>query len=50
VLVLFLAPLGKMLLMSSIAGNYFSFPSFEDFLEFEESEERIDGRQEKGVP
>jgi len=32
------------------AGNYFSFPSFEDFLDFEESEERIDGRQEKGVP
>lgn len=33
-----------------VAGNYFSFPSFEDFLEFEESEERIDGRQENGVP
>ena len=34
----------------NLAGNYFSFPSFEDFLDFEESEERIDGRQEKGVP
>ncbi|KAG9247891.1 hypothetical protein BJ878DRAFT_538885 [Calycina marina] len=31
------------------AGNYFSFPSFEDFLKYEE-EARIDGRQEKGIP
>jgi hypothetical protein len=33
-----------------IAGNYFSFPSFEDFQDFLENEERIDGRPEKGVP
>jgi len=34
----------------SQCGNYFSFPSFEYFEDYQEGEERIDGRQEKGVP
>ena len=49
-LVLVSISIGETVAKSVVAGNYFSFPSFEDFLEFEESEERIDGRQEKGVP
>jgi len=32
------------------SGNYFSFPSFEDFQEYREDEETLDGRQEKGIP
>lgn len=40
----------RSLLTVSAAGNYFSFPSFEDFLEYEEEEARIDGRQQKGIP
>jgi hypothetical protein len=34
--------------IANSSGNYFSFPSFEDFGESEE--ERIDGRIAKGVP
>jgi hypothetical protein len=33
-----------------IGGNYFSFPSFEYFEDYQESQERIDGRQEQDVP
>ena len=38
------------MLIMMIAGNYFSFPSFEAFQDFLENEQRIEGRQEKGVP
>jgi len=34
----------------SQCGNYFSFPSFEYFEDYQESQERIDGRQEQDVP
>lgn len=33
-----------------IGGNYFSFPSFEYFEDYQENEESIDGRQDQGVP
>ncbi|TVY19075.1 hypothetical protein LARI1_G000854 [Lachnellula arida] len=32
------------------SGNYFSFPSFEDFQAFQENEERIAAMHDKGVP
>ncbi len=41
--------LDTLILIFTIAGNYFSFPSFEDFQFFEEDEENIDGRLDKGV-
>jgi len=31
-------------------SNYFSFPSFEDFQEYHQDQERREGRQESGVP
>ncbi|KAE9374821.1 hypothetical protein N431DRAFT_438225 [Stipitochalara longipes BDJ] len=34
----------------SQCGNYFSFPSFEYFEDYQEQGERIDGRQEQDVP
>ncbi|KAH8794848.1 hypothetical protein BGZ57DRAFT_325394 [Hyaloscypha finlandica] len=34
----------------SQCGNYFSFPSFEYFEDYQESQERIDGRQDQDVP
>ncbi|TVY49523.1 hypothetical protein LOCC1_G000304 [Lachnellula occidentalis] len=32
------------------SGNYFSFPSFEDFQGFQDNEERIAAMHDKGVP
>lgn len=32
------------------SANYFSFPSFEDFQEYHQDQERREGRQESGVP
>jgi len=34
----------------SQCGNYFSFPSFEYFEDYQESPDRIDGRQDQDVP
>jgi len=34
----------------SQCGNYYSFPSFEYFEDYQENEERIDGRQDQGMP
>jgi len=34
----------------SQCGNYFSFPSFEYFEDYQENGERIDGRQDQDVP